>query len=877
MKKISLLILLVLSVVVLTACTGNEEPEVEVTQFTVMFNSDGGSVVASITLDENTKVSEPDTPTKEGFGFVSWNETDSTVEFDFNTAITADLTLNAVWLEEVAETTDTDRIEDDIADFEANMYENANLLDLPGKGRVYRSTVRWSTDSMYISKEGVILPLPVEVAEMNATITGTFSLDGTVIIRDFVVPLTHYEAVVLTTTESIPFENLTTEYVVEDATVELLFEEDGSVPYIVVTDFFDLIVGFIDPDTVLTETTVDGVLTIAYEYYDEEEDITYDMILTVDSVENTIEVNDPGFYWAYVYSTETNYGRHIEYDYDNVNASFDEGINVVYDLDDYNMEIILEDGEVILPYYMANQLFAGSSYYNVYYNTDGLYGIYSLPDADSAELRTIQRSSMNGEDIPADVLIHNFNMLAFNLDYLYGLKDIMGVDTYYDLLFENKDGMLSPDPEEFELAMRELLLKGIDEPHTSYGYHSYYNEGSYDGPDTGNLQYYGHRFTDWYYDGLFATDDVIAAKWGESSEGWNVANKPAYWFLDDTTVMLSLNDFYTADIEYATAYDPTLVDKILGIDNGNLLLPTVAEGSTFWFYKNSTETEKEMVILIKGATEAYVDTYGAALEAHGLTYHYDETVTLASKANGYYTINLPGEEVGTTVDYMVQVSFDSEFNLLYISVVDSIPEAYEDVWPIYVEVFENVEADSAVYFEMLLDQIYIEQPLTENIILDLSWNTGGNIGALYRIVGFITDLPFQVSGMDGDTGGTSTNYVDINDGIPSYADKNWSLLTTPTTFSAANEMATIFRSNDFGPIIGVTSGGGACSITPILLPTGTAFTMSSNNIGAYRTGTGTTEDPYVYNNTEFGIIPDFELEIDDIYTATVLLETLYQD
>ena len=76
----------------------------------------------------------------------------------------------------------------------------------------------------------------------------------------------------------------------------------------------------------------------------------------------------------------------------------------------------------------------------------------------------------------------------------------------------------------------------------------------------------------------------------------------------------------------------------------------------------------------------------------------------------------------------------------------------------------------------------------------------------------------------------------------------------------ANELATIFRSNDLGPIIGITSGGGACSITPILLPNGTAFTMSSNNIQAYRTGTGTVEDPYVFHDTEFGVIPDFELE-----------------
>ena len=161
-----------------------------------------------------------------------------------------------------------------------------------------------------------------------------------------------------------------------------------------------------------------------------------------------------------------------------------------------------------------------------------------------------------------------------------------------------------------------------------------------------------------------------------------------------------------------------------------------------------------------------------------------------------------------------------------------------------------------------------------NIILDLSWNTGGNVGALYRVLGFITDSPFEVTGIDGETKGASTSFVEIGD-ITDYSHLNWHLLTTPTSFSAANSLANIFKANDLGDVIGVTTGGGACSITPILLPNGTAFTMSSNNISAYRTGSGTDQDPYVYHNVEFGITPDFEIDIDDIFNTQVLLEIIY--
>jgi C-terminal processing protease CtpA/Prc len=193
-----------------------------------------------------------------------------------------------------------------------------------------------------------------------------------------------------------------------------------------------------------------------------------------------------------------------------------------------------------------------------------------------------------------------------------------------------------------------------------------------------------------------------------------------------------------------------------------------------------------------------------------------------------------------------------------------------------VDIFDVVYSDSAVYLEMMLDQIMAISPDLVNIILDLSWNTGGNIGSLYRITGFITDQPFVVSGIDRATGGVSSTYV-IVDGVPLYSNLNWALLITPVTFSAANEMVTIFKENNLGVIIGVQSGGGACSITPILLPNGTAFTMSSVNMNAYRTGTGTEEDPYVYHNNEFGIEPDYTISISDIYSPSTLLPILQSE
>ena len=66
-------------------------------------------------------------------------------------------------------------------------------------------------------------------------------------------------------------------------------------------------------------------------------------------------------------------------------------------------------------------------------------------------------------------------------------------------------------------------------------------------------------------------------------------------------------------------------------------------------------------------------------------------------------------------------------------------------------------------------------------------------------------------------------------------------------------MPTIVKQNNLGSIIGVKSGGGAASVTPVYLPIGTIFASSSTNVAALVTGDNTTASPYVYTINEEGI------------------------
>lgn len=67
-----------------------------VTKYTVTFNTDGGSEIASVEVLGGQKVSKPADPVKEGFKFIKWQLDDE--PFTFENAVTKDITLKATWM-----------------------------------------------------------------------------------------------------------------------------------------------------------------------------------------------------------------------------------------------------------------------------------------------------------------------------------------------------------------------------------------------------------------------------------------------------------------------------------------------------------------------------------------------------------------------------------------------------------------------------------------------------------------------------------------------------------------------------------------------------------------------------------------------------------
>jgi len=83
-KKIIFLLLCL----ILTGCTKT---------YTITFNTDGGTKMSSITLKEGANIENIETPTKEGYLFVSWLK--DGIEYNPENPITEDITLTATWVE----------------------------------------------------------------------------------------------------------------------------------------------------------------------------------------------------------------------------------------------------------------------------------------------------------------------------------------------------------------------------------------------------------------------------------------------------------------------------------------------------------------------------------------------------------------------------------------------------------------------------------------------------------------------------------------------------------------------------------------------------------------------------------------------------------
>ncbi|MFW5838623.1 MAG: S41 family peptidase [Bacillota bacterium] len=170
------------------------------------------------------------------------------------------------------------------------------------------------------------------------------------------------------------------------------------------------------------------------------------------------------------------------------------------------------------------------------------------------------------------------------------------------------------------------------------------------------------------------------------------------------------------------------------------------------------------------------------------------------------------------------------------------------------------DEDTPDEFAKLMDKINDDGTATK-IIVDISCNTGGIVGGMIQVLGYMTDDLLPIHGLN--TGDMST-YTAYYDSETEALDYDWYVLSGPITFSAGNMMAQVSKELDNVTVIGEDSKGGAASITTNILPSGAIIIMSSNNLSADAD----------YNSIEMGVEVDYHVDMSDFNNESAIMDAI---
>lgn len=225
------------------------------------------------------------------------------------------------------------------------------------------------------------------------------------------------------------------------------------------------------------------------------------------------------------------------------------------------------------------------------------------------------------------------------------------------------------------------------------------------------------------------------------------------------------------------------------------------------------------------------------LEAHGDEYG---KARKAAYPDGW----LNYEEVGNTA-YITFDSFESNY----------YGRSY------YAAKDEGEELDDTVALIIYAhEQITRPNSPIENVVLDLTNNTGGAVDAAVVVLGwFLGDAPFSVKNMATGAMSTAVYRADVNldheyDEKDTVADKNLYCLISPVSFSCGNLVPAALKASQKVTLIGRTTGGGSCVVQPMSTAYGTLFQISAalrmsflKNGSFYDIDQGVDPDYYIDN------------------------------
>ena len=177
-------------------------------------------------------------------------------------------------------------------------------------------------------------------------------------------------------------------------------------------------------------------------------------------------------------------------------------------------------------------------------------------------------------------------------------------------------------------------------------------------------------------------------------------------------------------------------------------------------------------------------------------------------------------------------SYQEIGNTAYITFDKFVSDYYSSTY-YAAETLEDIPMNTIGLMIYAHAQIYRKDSPIENVVFDLSLNTGGSVDAALYVMSFVLG-DAELSVYDRFTGAQSTMVyrADLNldrefDWRDTLDDMNVFCLISPVSFSCGNLVPAAFKASQLVTLIGRTSGGGTCTVNGMSTAWGTTFTMSS--------------------------------------------------
>ena len=368
------------------------------------------------------------------------------------------------------------QVESDLDSIELSIPLDSPLITLPlwsNNGTFFY----WdSNNPEVITDQGVVIRPPAGSDSVDVTLTCTGNKEGTIVTKDFFFTVLPNSNVTVTSSRLLPFDSYTDLFAVTDKpAIELFYVDDGNLPYIDIETYIDMIDGALHADWITYTEIGDDQLKLTYQApileYMETVEIFEENWALFDFTENTLTVSS--FYFFYgIQEWELNSFEEFTLYREN----HEEGQELVIDLGAFNFDIVMDEGNYLVPLDIMNLYFSSYKYYEVYYNGDTIYGMLGddiMQRTEKAdEMRT---SSYNTETVPDDIRLAAYHFMALTLTYSYGLHDFKGITNSYEILSGYAKRIFVGTDTEFynELAK---VVGSLDELHSVPHGRGYYEQ-----------------------------------------------------------------------------------------------------------------------------------------------------------------------------------------------------------------------------------------------------------------------------------------------------------------------------------------------------------------------------------------------------------------